>query len=213
MAVALPDPLRQEVERVIGSQPRMSVLGQAISTEQPVRGRVVLVGDAGGSCHPLTATGMTMCISDALMLRNVLVEQPDDLAAALQLYQHRRRWPQATRLVLADALRDALCGASPGWCVVRRGIRAYWLDSATARSATLALLSTADGRPMALLRRIVAVMVHGFIAHLRGPSAMDERMGALRVAGSLLATLYRQVRQMRAGQTVSASQDNVPGRN
>jgi squalene monooxygenase len=212
MAAVLPDRLRREAEEVIATQPRMSVLAQAITTERSAQGRVVLVGDAGGSCHPLTATGMTMCVNDALLLQEMLAERSGDLPRALQLYQRRRRWPQATRLALADALRDAFCGASPELRVVRRGMLAYWRESAAGRSATLALLSTADGRPIALLRRTVAVMVRGFIAHLRRPAPVNEYMSALRVASSLVAALYRQVRQFLASPVAFAPPENLPGR-
>jgi len=165
---------------------------------------VVLVGDAGGCCHPLTATGMSMCVSDALLLREALAERPSDISAALQLYQRRRRWPQATRLALADALREALCGTSPEMRVVRSGILAYWRDSAGGRSATLALLSTADGRPLALVREIIAVMVRGFLAHLRRPLPANHGVGGLRVARALLANFLHQVKQVLIGPTMHA---------
>jgi 2-polyprenyl-6-methoxyphenol hydroxylase-like FAD-dependent oxidoreductase len=199
MATGLPPALRQEVEQAIAVQPRMSVLTQSVTPERSVRGRVVLVGDAGGCCHPLTATGMTMCISDALLLRKVLIERADNLPAALLLYQRRRRWPQATRLVLADALRDALCGTSPEMRVVRAGILAYWRDSGAGRSATLALLSTADGRPVALLRQILMVMVRGFVAHLYSPLPANHGVGAIRAARALFASLFRHIRQVLIG--------------
>jgi squalene monooxygenase len=48
MAAALPPALRREVEQAIATQPRMSVLTHAVTAERSVRGRVVLVGDAGG---------------------------------------------------------------------------------------------------------------------------------------------------------------------
>jgi flavin-dependent dehydrogenase len=210
MAAGLPQALRREVEQVITTQPRSTVQARAINTDRAAQGRVVLVGDAGGSCHPLTATGMTMCVSDALMLGQVLAERPNDVPRALQLYQQRRRWPQATRLVLAEALRDALCGATPEWRVVRGGMLAHWRDSAAGRSATLALLSTAEGRPLALLRRIVAVMIRGFMAHLRQPLPAKDRMAAFSVAGALLATLFRQTRRILAG--LPEPRDKRPGR-
>src|SRR4029078_8415377 len=97
-AEELPCPLRQEVHQAISMQPRVSLLTQTIDTDRSVNGRVALAGDAGGCCHPITATGMTMCISDALMLREALRERFDNLPAALQLYQDLRRWPQGTRL-------------------------------------------------------------------------------------------------------------------
>jgi 2-polyprenyl-6-methoxyphenol hydroxylase-like FAD-dependent oxidoreductase len=176
-AAALPPVLRRAVEDAVAAQPKlMTVLTHASATDRSVAGRVALVGDAGGSCHPLTASGMTMCINDALLLRRrALSERPDRLPEALALYQQRRRWPQATRLALAEALRDAFCGTSPELRVVQNGILAYWRDNAAGRAATLALLSTADGRPFALLRQFVAVMIRGFIEHLHERS--DCRAG------------------------------------
>jgi 2-polyprenyl-6-methoxyphenol hydroxylase-like FAD-dependent oxidoreductase len=203
-AQVLPHALREEVTNAVETQQRMSVVTRAATTNRIACGRVVLVGDAGGSCHPLTATGMTMCVSDALLLRQALVERSADLPAALQLYQRRRRWPQATRLVLADALRDAFCGTSPELRVVRGGILALWRDNAAARSATVALLSTADGRPFALTRQIIAVMVHGFVAHWRDPKPENRGIGIFSVARFLLATVIRNVRQVVTGKTAAA---------
>src|SRR5262249_39120670 len=145
-------------------------LTHATATDRSALGRVVLVGDAAGSCHPLTATGMTMCIADALLLQKALRERSDHVPGALELYQRRRRWPQATRLALAEALREAFCGTSPELRVVRNGILAYWRRSAAGRAATLALLSTADGRPLAYLRQLAAVVLRGFAGHLRSPT-------------------------------------------
>jgi squalene monooxygenase len=210
LAQSLPRALREEVTHTIGTQQRMSVVTRATTTDRIARGRVVLVGDAGGSCHPLTATGMTMCVSDALLLRKALAERPGDLPAALQLYQSRRHWPQATRLVLADALRDALCGTSPELRVMQGGILALWRDSAVARSATLALLSTADGRPFALIRQIIAVAVRGFVTHLRDPKPEDRGIGVTSVARLLIATLFRNVRQVLTGTMAVAREEAAP---
>jgi 2-polyprenyl-6-methoxyphenol hydroxylase-like FAD-dependent oxidoreductase len=207
LAQTLPRALREEVTHTIETQQRMSVLTRATTTDRIARGRVVLVGDAGGSCHPLTATGMTMCVNDALLLRNALGERAGDLPAALQLYQRRRRWPQATRLVLADTLRDAFCGTSPELRVVQGGILALWRGSAVARSSTLALLSTADGRPFALIRQIIAVTIRGFVAHLRNPKPENRGIGVVSVARSLFVMFFRNVRQVLSGAAAVARED------
>lgn len=212
MAQVLPAALRSEVENTIATQPRMSLLTQAITAERSVSGRVVLVGDAGGSCHPLTATGMTMCVSDALMLRAALRKRADDVPAALQLYQRRRRWPQATRLVLADALRDTFRGARPDLRVVRGGIFRHLRGSAAGRSATLALLSTADGRPLALLLQFATVMLRGFIGHVRNPLPADRDVGRMRVARALMASLFGHLREILRPRRIVASEpaNSVP---
>ena len=198
LAAAMPPNLRDEVAKVIATQRGISVATKAITPESVVRGRVALVGDAGGSCHPLTATGMTMCISDALLLRDTLIAQHGDFTAALRLYEQRRRWPQATRLLLAEALRDAFIGASAEMRVVRSGILSHWQSSASGRVATLALLSTADGRPLALLRQIVAVMMRGLIVHLRS-SRSNEKVATAGIANALARNLFRHIRQILGG--------------
>jgi 2-polyprenyl-6-methoxyphenol hydroxylase-like FAD-dependent oxidoreductase len=202
LAHELPDTLREEITHAIGTGHRMSVVTRATTTDHIACGRVVLVGDAGGCCHPLTATGMTMSVSDALLLRQAVAERSDNIPAALQLYERRRCWPQATRLVLADALRDAFCGTTPELRVVRGGILALWRDSAQTRSATVALLSTADGRPLALMRRILAVMVRGLIVHWRNPKPENKGIGVFVVARALLAMFVRNIKQVLRGTTV-----------
>jgi 2-polyprenyl-6-methoxyphenol hydroxylase-like FAD-dependent oxidoreductase len=198
LSAAMPATLRDETAKAIATQRGMSFSARAITPDSVVQGGVVLVGDAGGSCHPLTATGMTMCISDALLLGRALASRSDDLTAALRLYEQRRRWPQATRLLLADALRDAFLGASPEMRVVRSGILSHWQTSATGRVATLALLSTADGRPLTLLRQITTIMIRGLIAHLRG-SASEENVTTARVAKTLVGNLLGHIRQVLRG--------------
>jgi squalene monooxygenase len=194
----LPPGLRREVAQAVVTQPRMSVAAQASHSDRTVQDRVVLVGDAAGSCHPLTASGMTRCISDALVLRDALAEHPADWPQALRLYERRRRWPQATRLMLADALRDAFCGPTPEARIVQRGILVHWRASSAGRAATIALLSTADGRPLALLREVVRVMARGFLAHLRAPIPPDDRgvIFAGRILTGLVATALGRVKQL-----------------
>jgi 2-polyprenyl-6-methoxyphenol hydroxylase-like FAD-dependent oxidoreductase len=196
LTTALPPALREEVAGAIKTQRRMSILAQATTPERSACGRVVLVGDAGGSCHPLTATGMTMCVGDALLLRDALCERAGNVPAALKLYERRRRWPQATRLTLADALRNTMCGESPELRVLRSGMLAYWRGSPAGRSATLALLSTADSRPLAFLRQMVTVMLRGFASHLRHPLPANRGIGRVRIACALLVNLVHHGRQI-----------------
>jgi squalene monooxygenase len=192
MLSGLPQPLREEVEAIISTQPKMSVVAQASNTDCSARGRVVLVGDAGGSCHPLTATGMTMCVRDALVLQESLAEYPTDVLRALQNYESRRKWPQTTRLILAEALRETFCGTTMESRVMRQGILARWRESVAGRTAALALLSTADGRPLALLQQIVAAMARGFIVHWRDGNRQDS----FRLARALAVSFYQHARQM-----------------
>lgn len=195
---ALPPTLRQEIRQTAAAQPTVSFHAQTTVPSRVVSERVVLVGDAGGTCHPLTATGMTMCISDALRLRNALKEADGDVARALPLYEHERRWPQATRLVLADALHGAFCGVSPEIQVVRHGILMNWRASAGARAATMALLTTIDARPLSLVRQMASVLLRGLRSpiRVRRGDGTRRRLAELRLWMRLLAYFANQIRHI-----------------
>lgn len=198
LSAALPPDLRREVEQVIASQQQMSAVIHEVAADRLTSGRVVLVGDAAVTCHPLTATGMTLCITDALLLRDAIADRPHDLRQALQLHRHRRRWRQVTRLSLAEALRDVFCGDDPESQMVRRAVLRYWRDSSNGPAATLALLSTADGRLLALIRQFVKVLVHGFLAEVSEwwSAGSGRHRGPRRSLYALLSILARQLKQV-----------------
>jgi hypothetical protein len=81
---------------------------------------------------------------------------------------------------------------------VRRGILAYCDASADGRAATMALLSTSDGRPLAFLREVVRVMARGFAAHLRAPLPPDDggRTPVYRVVQGLAGVAMRHATQI-----------------
>jgi squalene monooxygenase len=162
LAASLPPALRCEIERVVATQPQLSAVIHEVAAQQLTSGRVVLMGDAAVTCHPLTATGMTLCITDALLLRDALADRRHDVRQALELHRHRRRWRQVTRLSLAETLRDVFCSCDPNLQIVRRGVLRYWRSS-KGPSASLALLSTADGRLHALIREFATVLMHSFV--------------------------------------------------
>ena len=198
LTAALPPDLRHDVDHAIATQRGASALIQEVIADRFISERVALIGDAAVTCHPLTATGMTMSITDALLLRDAIADWPNDLRQALRLHQRRRRWRQVTRLSLAEALRDVFCGENSEMRLVRRGIMDYWRHSTSGRRASMALLSTADGRLFTLIHQFVRVAVHGVVAEVRDPveTAKDKSHGAYHLIRDLLSVLARQLWQV-----------------
>jgi len=197
LTAALPPDLRRAVDHCITTQGGTSAVIQEVIADRLTSGRVVLIGDAAVTCHPLTATGMTMCITDALLLRDAIAERPGDLRQALHLHQRHRRWRQVTRISLAEALRDVFCGDSE-MRPVQRGIMDYWRYSSAGRRASMALLSTADGRLTALIHQFARVVLHGLLAEARDPTeaARGRFRGAYRLVRDLSNVLARQLWQV-----------------
>lgn len=198
LTAMLPSDLRRAVDHCITTQGGPSAVIQEVIADRLTSGRVVLIGDAAVTCHPLTATGMTMCITDALLLRNAIAARPDDLRQALHLHQRHRRWRQVTRISLAEALRDVFCGENSEMRPVQRGIIDYWRHSSSGRRASMALLSTADGRLTALIHQFARVVLHGLLAETRDPTDTTRHgpRSAYGLARDLSSVLARQLWQV-----------------
>jgi 2-polyprenyl-6-methoxyphenol hydroxylase-like FAD-dependent oxidoreductase len=158
---ALPECVREEVRRAMETQRPLVSASYSVTARETTRGRLVLVGDAAGCCHPLTATGLTMCTRDAVLLRDALRDSRGDIPRGLVLYAKRRHGPQRTRLALAHALYEIFCGQTPEMRLVRDGMHEYWRHSGKGRSVSLALLSTSEGRLHVMLQELARVMAYG----------------------------------------------------
>jgi len=147
-----------------------NAVGHAMQTQAPLRSanysvvpaavfkrRLVCAGDAGGCCHPLTATGLSACVRDAVLLRQALRETAGDIPAALRRYAALREGPQRTRLAGADVLYQVFTSQTPDMRLLRAGLFRYWDTSPRGRAATMALLSTHEDRFPAVVREYVQV--------------------------------------------------------
>ena len=162
LAEAIPHPqLRAEVIGATQAQRGLSFISADVIASCAARGRVALVGDAGGSCHPLTATGMTVGTADALRLRDAFRESSSDIPAGLALYARWRRAPQRTRLLVASTLHEACSGRSPESQLIRTGLIRYWTSGSHRRRASMAILAMSDVRIASTLREMLLVVLYG----------------------------------------------------
>jgi 2-polyprenyl-6-methoxyphenol hydroxylase-like FAD-dependent oxidoreductase len=161
---ALPAAFRERVRAALDAQPALVGANYSIVPAAVTAGRVALVGDAAGCCHPLTATGLSVCTRDALRLRDALRAAAGDVPRALAAYARARGGPQRTRVALAEALYRAFAGQSDEMRLLRDGILRYWKRSRRGRAASMALLSTHEGRMSVMAvqyARVVAYALAG----------------------------------------------------
>jgi squalene monooxygenase len=170
----VPEPLRASAGRALDVHKPEVAACHAISTRRCVEPGVALVGEAGGCSHPITAAGMTVCLTDVRILAEELAAT-SDLDLALAGYQARRYRFARAREVLADALYETFLAGSDGTRAIREGIFSYWEGDCRARAASLALLSGADSRLTSFLAEYWRVAGHGVGRALRG--AVPDRDG------------------------------------
>lgn len=186
---ALPEPLREDVRHAMEAGRGLVSASYSVVPEAVVRGRIALVGDAAGCCHPLTATGLSVCTRDAIRLRDALRAETD-VPAALRRYASARMGPQRTRVALAAALYAVFVARTPETRVLRTALLRYWKCSPRGRAASMALLSTHEGRMTIMAREYAHVVGHAVPGLLRLGAEGRPVVARTRVAlGLSLATL------------------------
>ncbi len=131
-------------EAILRAFERGTILGaanHAVTTYSCATRGAVLLGDAGGCSHPMTATGMTSAIQDAVALGGALSAHGMDPGSedALLGYQQRRYRFVRPREAFAQALFDIFRGSDPGSRALRDAVFQYW-QSERARRASMAIL-------------------------------------------------------------------------
>ena len=194
----VPEPLRQAVLEALPREAPLIASNDTRTTEQVYRGNVVLVGDAAGCCHPLSASGIASAVRDARVLHGAmsgaLNDVPgalNDVPGALAAYARARRPANRTRIALASSLYEAFSRDSSEMAALRSGLFRYWERSPTGTRISMSLLSTRETRMSVMAREYARVVVHGLMAlgaggvrTVHGPGRV-VRAGALLVASAM----------------------------
>lgn len=144
-APVVPQSLRPAMTKSLREVPFEGIANHSISTSACAAPGVVLVGDAGGCGHPLTASGMTNAMNDVLTLGE-LVGRSGPSDAALSEYQRRRYDFVRMRDLFTDALYEVFRGHDPGSKALQEGVFRYWASSARSREASMNILSGEEVR-------------------------------------------------------------------
>lgn len=160
---------------------------------------LALVGDAAGCSHPITASGMTMGLLDAMHLgiearrrADLPVDRPwlDDRSLRRYRSEHDRYVP--TRQALADAIFEAFRGEGEGARGIRRALFSYWRSGERQRTRSLALLACAERRPHIFLSEYIKTahhVLHSSLAprhasHFPVADRLRQVRGAVGLAGA-----------------------------
>lgn len=165
----LPLPLAQQTAAAIEARGGQLEMAPTVNLPAPPASGAgfVLVGDAAGCSHPITASGMTMGLLDAQFLGREATNRsaiPSDQAwftnREIRGYraQHDRYVP--TRQALADAIYEAFRGEGEGARAIRNALFSYWEEAPRNRQRSLALLSCSEGRPYVFLSEYIRTARH-----------------------------------------------------
>jgi squalene monooxygenase len=193
-----PPLFRLDIENALAGSKPLAAANFCIVPSGSTQGNAALVGDARGCCHPLTASGITAAVKDALILRDALRETNLDITAALRRYSRRCGRLELTRRTLAEELREAFLARTPEALLLRECIFSYWHTSDKARVRSMALLSTVDSSIFSLATQYGTVSLQAFrlLPHwFLGKAVADWHRGVLRLIHKSLAFQYAAIRQ------------------
>jgi 2-polyprenyl-6-methoxyphenol hydroxylase-like FAD-dependent oxidoreductase len=180
----LPDAVTAPLRRALDAGAIEMAANYAIYTDECTVPGAALVGDACGCSHPLTATGMTVALTDTRLLAAALaglpLGDPARLDAGLARYQRDRYRYVRAREILADALYEVFRGVDDGTRAIREGIFRYWNASEGSRARSMALLSGHESRLPAFLREYLTVVGMSTSTVLRGEVNEPSLAGRVR---------------------------------
>lgn len=157
-----PSPFRDDIEAAMAEDKPLAAANYRIVPQSNVKANIALLGDARGCCHPLTASGITTAVKDALSLRDALVASNFDFHAALRKYAIAAGRVQLTRRTLSEELREAFLSHTNEAKLLNECIFSYWNNNPKGRAHSLALLSTLDSSILSMGAQFVLVVMQAF---------------------------------------------------
>ncbi|KAK0601121.1 hypothetical protein LWI29_021408 [Acer saccharum] len=160
------------------------------ATPQPTPG-ALLLGDAFNMRHPLTGGGMTVALSDIVVLRDLLrplrdLNDAPALCKYLQSFYTLRKPVASTINTLAGALYKVFCASpDPSRKEMRQACFDYLSLGGDFTNGPIALLSGLNPRPLSLVTHFFAVAIYG-VGRLLLPFPSPKRMliGARLISGA-----------------------------
>ena len=157
-----PVKFREDIEAAMAHDKPLAAANYRIVPQSNVKANIALLGDARGCCHPLTASGITTAVKDALSLRDALVATNFDVPVALRRYAVAAGRVQLTRRTLSEELREAFLSHTAEAELLNRCIFSYWRNSPKGRAHSLALLSTQDSSFLSMGAQFALVVFQAF---------------------------------------------------
>ncbi|KAL5804759.1 hypothetical protein ACOSQ3_031559 [Xanthoceras sorbifolium] len=160
------------------------------ATPQPTPG-ALLLGDAFNMRHPLTGGGMTVALSDIVVLRDLLrplrnLNDSHSLCKYLESFYTLRKPVASTINTLAGALYKVFCASSdPSRKEMRQACFDYLSLGGVFTNGPIALLSGLNPHPLGLVIHFFAVAIYG-VGRLLLPFPSPKRMliGARLISGA-----------------------------
>ncbi|MCO5552840.1 hypothetical protein L7F22_006358 [Adiantum nelumboides] len=223
VAPQVPEELRKSFLAAVEKGSIRSMPNKSMPAFPVSRPGAILMGDAFNMRHPLTGGGMTVALSDIVLLRNLLrpLRSFHDVSALCEYLEkfYTLRKPVASTInTLAGALYKVFC-ASPDRArqEMRQACFDYLSLGSVCSTGPVALLSGLNPRPLSLVAHFFAVAIYGvgrLLLPFPSPSRLWLGTRVLVGAANIIFPIIRAegLRQMFFPNTVPAYYRTPPSK-
>lgn len=141
---------------------------------------LILVGDAAGYCHPLTATGMTIGFQDGECLAR---------SQSFKDYQHERKFGTFVPEVLATTLYEVFAGNDDSAIALRKAVYRLWRQDPAECRRTMHLLSGAEINVLSFCQSFFKVVFMAVEQVIKDTASQRQWSRMLPVLGSFVKWL------------------------
>lgn len=166
-APQLPESIRDAFILAVQTTRPRSMPNSRLHPQEGHRHGVLLLGDAFNMRHPLTGGGMSVGLSDVVIVRDILAKMSDlsdcnCVTKAFDVFHEKRKPFAATTNILAGALYNVFTATGdPVLPIMRHACLSYFRMGGIGISGPVSLLSCLNPRP---LRLILHFFVVAFVA-------------------------------------------------
>lgn len=166
VAPQVPSSLRGPFERAVrGGQSRM-MPNRVMPAAADMLPGAILLGDAFNMRHPLTGGGMTVALSDILLIRNLLrsvsdLSDSNAVSDCLGLFYQQRKPLSSTINILANALYTLFCAKDPGLREMREACYDYITSGGRCTHDPMGMLGGLKPHRFLLVSHFFAVALYG----------------------------------------------------
>jgi squalene monooxygenase len=174
VAPVVPEALRPQLRLAIKSGRLRSMPNAWMPSTRITTPGLIMVGDASNMRHPITGSGMTVALKDAVLLASLLnpadiphLNDSDAVLRAMRRFHWKRKTYSASLNILAQALYLLFVSEDRNLAIMQRGFVRYVQEGEKRFAEPAWIMGGLTSNPLGLFYHFLSIAVYSIRLHLR----------------------------------------------
>lgn len=179
VAPVIPEVLQPQLRLAIKSGRLRSMPSAWMPSTRNTMPGLIMVGDASNMRHPITGSGMTVAMKDAVLLASLLnpadiphLSDSDAVLRAMRRFHWKRKAYSASLNILAQALYLLFVSEDRNLAIMQRGFVRYVREGKKRFAEPAWIMGGLTSNPLRLLYYLLFIAMHSIRLHLRQSSTL-----------------------------------------